>query len=84
MHGVGERPGWVWIFILEGLFTVVCGLLSFFLLPRSPAHARFFNACEKDYVIVRLRRTGLLGKMTKSMGLAGWRLGEHSYAVHFV
>ena len=25
MHGVGGRPGWAWIFILEGLATLIVG-----------------------------------------------------------
>jgi len=25
MEGVGGRPGWAWIFILEGLVTIVVG-----------------------------------------------------------
>ncbi|KAF8068065.1 major facilitator superfamily domain-containing protein [Lyophyllum atratum] len=62
MNGVGHRPGWAWIFILEGIFTVLFGASSFFLLPRSPAHARFLNDKEKEYVIAQLRETGATGK----------------------
>lgn len=62
MNGVGGRPGWAWIFILEGLFTVVFGVLSYFLLPRSPAHARFLNSDEKDYIVSALKRDGATGK----------------------
>jgi hypothetical protein len=58
MRGIAGRPGWAWIFILEGLFTVLFGLSSFFLLPRSPAHAFFFDDREKDYVIASLRKDG--------------------------
>ena len=76
MHGVGKRPGWAWIFILEGLFTVVCGLLGFFLLPRSPAHAGFFNAHEKDYVIVRLRGDGATGQNDEVDGFSWVEVGR--------
>ncbi|KAG5651578.1 hypothetical protein H0H81_008161 [Sphagnurus paluster] len=58
MDGVGHRPGWAWIFILEGLFTFVFGLCSFTLLPRSPAHARFLNKKEKEYVAAQLKESG--------------------------
>ncbi|KAG6902045.1 hypothetical protein C0995_005255 [Termitomyces sp. Mi166 len=61
MNGVGHRPGWAWIFILEGLFTVLFGLSSFFTLPHSPARARFLNDEEKEYVVQRLRETGATG-----------------------
>lgn len=36
MHGVGGYAGWRWIFIIEGLATVVLGVISFFLLIDSP------------------------------------------------
>ncbi|KAF9459787.1 major facilitator superfamily domain-containing protein [Collybia nuda] len=61
MNGIGNRPGWAWIFILEGLFTVVFGLSTYFLLPRTPSHARFLNENEKAYVVARLRETGATG-----------------------
>lgn len=35
MQGVGGRPGWSWIFILEGIFTVLVGAACLFLLPNS-------------------------------------------------
>lgn len=58
MQGVGGRPGWAWIFILEGLFTVLFGLASYFILPRSPSHCRFFSEEEKAYVIAKLEEDG--------------------------
>lgn len=36
MHGIGGQEGWRWIFILEGLATVVLGVMCFFLLIDSP------------------------------------------------
>ncbi|KAF3016610.1 hypothetical protein E8E15_003764 [Penicillium rubens] len=36
MDGVGGYEGWRWIFILEGLLTVLLGVLCFFLLIDSP------------------------------------------------
>ncbi|EAU82199.2 hypothetical protein CC1G_10601 [Coprinopsis cinerea okayama7 len=58
MHGVGNKPGWAWIFILEGLFTFCFGVTSFVLLPRSPAHATFLRKEERDYVMARLKEDG--------------------------
>ncbi|KAL0061216.1 hypothetical protein AAF712_011975 [Marasmius tenuissimus] len=55
MHGIGGRPGWSWIFILEGLFTVVFGAMSFFILPRSVDRARFLTHEEKRYVNAKLQ-----------------------------
>ncbi|KAI4594317.1 hypothetical protein KJ359_008340 [Pestalotiopsis sp. 9143b] len=36
MRGVGGRPGWFWLFLLEGLLTVVLGITSILYLPLSP------------------------------------------------
>ncbi|VUC31396.1 unnamed protein product [Clonostachys rosea] len=36
MNGVGGYEGWRWIFILEGIATVVLGVACFFLLIDSP------------------------------------------------
>ncbi|KAK5175408.1 uncharacterized protein LTR77_000547 [Saxophila tyrrhenica] len=36
MDGVGGYEGWRWIFILEGIVTVGCGILTFLLLVDTP------------------------------------------------
>ncbi|KAF7791700.1 hypothetical protein EIP86_002723 [Pleurotus ostreatoroseus] len=59
MNGVGNKPGWAWIFVLEGLFTVLSGLALFFLMPSTPAHAPFFTTEEKRYVLRYLQRDGV-------------------------
>ncbi|KAG6832498.1 hypothetical protein H0H87_001423 [Tephrocybe sp. NHM501043] len=62
LNGKGGHPAWAWIFIIEGTFTVGFGLASFFLLPRSPANARFLSPAEKEYVTSALREGGAIGK----------------------
>lgn len=36
MDGLGGRPGWAWIFLLEGIVTVVIGFACFFIMPDTP------------------------------------------------
>lgn len=36
MDGIGGYEGWRWIFIIEGIVTVVLGLATFFLLIDTP------------------------------------------------
>ena len=36
MHGIGGRPGWAWIFILEGIATIVVAAFAKFLINDSP------------------------------------------------
>jgi len=39
MKGVGGKPGWAWIFILEGLATIVVAIISFWMVAFShPLH----------------------------------------------
>ena len=54
MDGVGGLEGWRWIFIVEGIITVVAGILTPFILPDSPETAKFLNIEEKALVIHRL------------------------------
>jgi len=76
MDGIGKRPGWAWIFILEGLFTFLFGLSGYVLLPRSPAHARFFDQEEKEYVIAKLKEDGATGRDDDVDGFSWREVGE--------
>ncbi|KAF2469742.1 MFS general substrate transporter [Lindgomyces ingoldianus] len=62
----GGLDGWRWIFIIEGLITVACGVLSFFALPNSIETARFFNHDEKAHARYRLEEAAILEKFTWS------------------
>ena len=44
-----------WIFILEGLLTVVAGVASFFIIQDFPDNARFLTERERAFVIHRLQ-----------------------------
>ncbi|PKS10116.1 hypothetical protein jhhlp_001866 [Lomentospora prolificans] len=37
MRGVLGYEGWRWLFLIEGAFTFLIGVASFFLMPQSPA-----------------------------------------------
>ncbi|RDL31338.1 uncharacterized protein BP5553_09547 [Venustampulla echinocandica] len=52
MDGLGGRPGWAWIFILEGLATVLFGFLSFFVHD-FPDTATFLTEQDRARVIRR-------------------------------
>ncbi|KAK7694902.1 hypothetical protein QCA50_002090 [Cerrena zonata] len=55
MDGVGGKPGWAWIFILEGLLTVICAIASFWILEDFPDTAKFLNETERVWVVRRLQ-----------------------------
>ncbi|KAF8817606.1 MFS general substrate transporter [Phlegmacium glaucopus] len=54
MNGIGGRPGWAWIFILEGLFSVLMGLIGFLLVPSTPRDSKFLTEDQKDIIMRRL------------------------------
>lgn len=56
LDGVQGMRGWRWIMILEGLPTIVLGVVVFFLLPNDPEHAYFLTAEEKKFMVVRHQR----------------------------
>jgi len=55
MDGIGGLHGWAWIFLLEGLATVVFAVASFFLIVDYPETATFLTVEEKQYLLERLR-----------------------------
>lgn len=57
MDGVGGKPGWAWIFILEGLITVVAGGISYFFIQDFPDTAAFLSEKERMSFSGRLRLT---------------------------
>ncbi|KAI0764530.1 MFS general substrate transporter [Trametes elegans] len=59
MEGVGGRPGWAWLFILEGLFTIVFGLASYFMLPDNPAAVPALMPEEQKTITAILEADGL-------------------------
>lgn len=46
MQGVGGKSGWAWIFILEGIVTVIFGVASFYMVHDFPDNAKFLSDAE--------------------------------------
>jgi nitrate/nitrite transporter NarK len=55
MKGIGGKSGWAWIFILEGLFTVLVGIVSYWMVFDFPDSATFLNPVDRARVIRRLK-----------------------------
>jgi D-galactonate transporter len=50
MEGLGGMHGWQWLFIVEGLPTVLMGFLLYRMLPNKPAEASWLDDAEKESV----------------------------------
>lgn len=55
MRGVGGLAAWSWIFILEGLLSVLVSFAAPFAIHDSPAKAKFLTPAEKTEVERRLQ-----------------------------
>ncbi|RDW64706.1 MFS general substrate transporter-54 [Coleophoma cylindrospora] len=55
MDGLGGRPGWAWIFILEGILTVLFGIGSVWMVHDFPDLATFLSVEDRRRVIRRLK-----------------------------
>jgi hypothetical protein len=61
MDGVGGYEGWRWIFILEGIATVLVAAAAFFLIYDFPDTASFLTEEERAWVVHRLKYQGSKG-----------------------
>ncbi|KAL4786832.1 MFS general substrate transporter [Aspergillus varians] len=53
MDGVGGYPGWRWVYLIEGAFSILCAFAIYFGLPSDPRKAYFLNAEERQVMEVR-------------------------------
>ncbi|KAI0926637.1 hypothetical protein AcV7_005526 [Taiwanofungus camphoratus] len=55
MAGVGHKAGWSWIFIIEGLATIILATASYFFVHNYPDTVSFLDPEEKELLHKRLR-----------------------------
>ncbi|KAK7438662.1 major facilitator superfamily transporter [Colletotrichum acutatum] len=58
MDGIGGLEGWRWIFILEGIVTVLVAIMAFFALHDFPETAKFLTEEERAFIVFRLKYQG--------------------------
>ena len=56
MAGVNNWNGWQWLFLLEGIPSVIAGVVTFFYLTDKPEQARWLTDVEKNQVLTELER----------------------------
>ena len=57
MNGLSGLAGWRWMFILEGIPAILCGIYTWFCLPNYPQDAKFLSEDEKQALIDDLPKT---------------------------
>ncbi len=65
------HAGWRWLFIIEGVPTIILGVLSFFVLSSSPKEAKWLPVEQRDWLVNKLEteRAGL--GAVQGVGLRG-------------
>jgi len=53
MDGVGGLEAWSWIFIIDGIATIVFGFITAFIMVDYPHTAKFLTEEERSYLVQR-------------------------------
>ncbi|KAH8807969.1 major facilitator superfamily domain-containing protein [Xylogone sp. PMI_703] len=53
LRGVQDRAGWRWLFLIEGLFTLILGILAFGLMPAAPTKTASWFRGKKGWFTER-------------------------------
>lgn len=56
LDGVAGLRGWQWLFILEGIPSILLGIVTWFYLTDRPAAATWLSAPQKEWLAGRLAR----------------------------
>jgi MFS family permease len=65
LDGRGGLAGWRWIYIVEGLLTIISGAVAFFIIPDWPEKGSFLSVDQKSLLAQRLGKDVQAVKMDK-------------------
>ncbi len=66
MDGVNGWQGWQWMFLLEGLPSIVVGIVWYLFASNDPASAKWLSSEEKSIVAAALRQDGPIAGQHKN------------------
>ncbi|KAF6751159.1 major facilitator superfamily domain-containing protein [Ephemerocybe angulata] len=75
LKGKGGLNGWQWIFVLEGILTILLGVLTWMFVPDFPDKARFLNDNQRKMILDRIeadRADSMPDKMTRQKFFAAF------------
>lgn len=58
INGAAGLEGFRWLFIIEGIITLLSAFLVVFCLPDYPARAKWLNQSDKQFAVDRLKARG--------------------------
>ncbi|MCP2167361.1 MFS transporter [Goodfellowiella coeruleoviolacea] len=74
MHGLAGIPGWKWMFLLEGGFSVLVGIVAGFFLVSRVRDARWLTDEEKDALTAAVERDEAVRASARTERVSKWRL----------
>ncbi|WP_407520310.1 MFS transporter [Methylobacterium oryzisoli] len=79
LDGLLGLRGWQWLFLLEGLPTVLLGIACLFVLTDRPRDAAWLSGTQRDWLVGRLAEEGAHRKPVGHLSL--WQLACNKYFV---
>ncbi|KAI0480765.1 major facilitator superfamily domain-containing protein [Xylariaceae sp. FL0804] len=70
MDGLGGYSGWRWVYLIEGAFSIVCALATWFGLPTDIREAYFLD--EEERKVMQVRHEERLAYMGEDTGRLDW------------
>ncbi|KAI1634300.1 major facilitator superfamily domain-containing protein [Biscogniauxia mediterranea] len=81
LSGVGGMPGWRWLFIIDGIFTIPVALVGFLVFPGIPDSPKPFYLTSEDIDLAKervkrakIRKPGKLGIDVFKRTLKRWHI----------
>ncbi|GAA4664171.1 MULTISPECIES: MFS transporter [Amycolatopsis] len=74
MHGLGGIAGWKWMFLLEGGFSVVIGIVAGFFLVSRVKDAKWLTDEEKSALSAAIERDEAVRSDKKTASVPRWKL----------
>lgn len=56
LDGKAKLAGWQWLFMLEGILTVLVALIAYVYISDKPETAKWINEKEREFIVERLRK----------------------------
>ncbi len=56
MQDAGQLRAWQWLFLLEGIPSVIVGIIALYFLDDNPAKAKWLTAAERNLLVWRLEQ----------------------------
>jgi ACS family tartrate transporter-like MFS transporter len=77
LDGTFGLRGWQWLFILEGVPTILLGVVCLFVLTDKPAQASWLTAEQREWLTGRMEAEAALRKPVGHLSL--WQLATNKY-----